>query len=210
MRNLIPITALIIVLMALFAPLATAQGPAADSATPTVIVQAPEPADTNWVQVGIAALVVVAFGFGFHFLMKMSGENTILGKLMESGVKLAPAAASFLDRLDVLEPQTRDQVSVLTQRYVEKHDALLRDARDPSSPGGLTITEAERSRITQGAYDFAMANLQGDFRQVAEHLQEEWVKGIAGVVIAGLGIIKGRVIENDESRPVEAAAGVTS
>ena len=140
----------------------------------------------------IIAGVLIAFATAFVFLTRKSGDGTIVGRALElvasKGLNLASDVAL---RYVHLQPAVEAQIKALVARYVTKHDTWLAEARSPDSPGGKVITEAERSEISQKAFDFVKANLAGEFKDVAEHLGEGWVKGIIGMVLAGANVFVG-------------------
>ena len=71
-------------------------------------------------------------------------------------------------------------VASSVQRAKDKYLAELEAARDPDSPGGVEITDEEKSKARQVAFDYTMASLKGPALKYAKDRGEDYVKGLIG------------------------------
>ena len=81
------------------------------------------------------------------------------------------------------EAQLAESVVFAVQRVKDKFLNELEGAKDPTSPGGVEVTDAELSQAREKAFGIVMASLKGPALEYAQGRGVDIVKGMVGKAI---------------------------
>lgn len=79
-------------------------------------------------------------------------------------------------------------ITDLTKRCFDKAHAWADIAFSPTGDGGVKVTQAEISALRQLVWDTAKEELKGPLAKMLLVYGEERVKGLAGIILAKLGV----------------------
>lgn len=87
-----------------------------------------------------------------------------------------------------IEDSAKEAVSALVQRVCDKFEPLVKASMAADSDGGRKITAAEMSTLRQAVWELVQAEAKGPVGALLRYWGEAYVKGLAGQVLAKMGV----------------------